>query len=318
MAISIVRRNGRSERGKANSAIPWQLCGLQIRGRWPLEVVLMAVLVGLAVTFLSPPSLPAQDQSIKSPMVDSEGTMPRPQAMAAEGPIPTKDLWSIMREGGVLMIPIAFCSLLLVALVFERLIALRRSRIIPKPFVTRFLQQLADGELDRDQALALCEENNSPVAKVFCGAVRKWGRPAVEVEQGVIDAGERVTNDLRRYLRAFSGIATLSPLLGFLGTVFGMIAAFNAVAVSDALGRPELLARGISQALLTTAAGLSLSIPAMILHWYFVSRVDRLIIDIDALAQDVVNTISAEELENRAQRPPAAKSRKAARKESVA
>jgi biopolymer transport protein ExbB len=280
--------------------------------KWLPLVAAIVTIGGIAVTS------GAQEPVMKPPMVDHGGAAPRPQAMATEGPIPTKDLWSILKDGGLLMIPIAGCSLVLVALVFERLIALRRSRIIPKAFVTRFLQQLADGELDRNQSLALCEENGSPLAKVFSGAVRKWGRPAVEVEQGVIDSGERVTNGLRRYLRAFNGIATLSPLLGFLGTVFGMIEAFNAVAVSDALGRPELLAGGISQALLTTAAGLTVAIPAMILHWYFISRVDHLIIDIDALAQDVVNTISAEELEPRTGRPVVLKSRKLPRKEAAA
>lgn len=235
--------------------------------------------------------------------------LPDPTATATAGPIPTRNLWDIMTDGGPLMFPIAGCSLLLGALTLERLIALRRSRVVPKPFVSRFLQQLAEGELDREQALALCEENGSPVARIFAGAVRKWGRPGVELEQAIIDAGERATHGLRRYLRAFHGIATISPLLGFLGTVFGMIAAFNAVAVSNALGRPELLASGISEAMLTTAAGLVVAIPAEVLHWYFVSHVDRLIIDMDALAEQIVQTISAEELESRAQR-----SRKPARK----
>ena len=155
---------------------------------------------------------------------------------------------------------------------------------------------MRDGELDRDQALALCAESGSPVSDVFAGAIRKWGRPAVEVEQAIIDAGERVTNGLRRYLRVLNGIATISPLLGLLGTVVGMIRAFNAIATADAMGRPELLATGISEALLTTAAGLSVAIPALIFYLFFVSRVDRLIIDIDALSQELVPLISAEEM----------------------
>ena len=116
------------------------------------------------------------------------------------------------------------------AFFLERCVSLRRSRVIPKPFVTRFLQQLREGQLDREQALELCEENGSPVANVFAGAVRKWGRPGVEVEQGVIDAGERATNGLRRYLRVFYGVATVGPLLGLMGTVLGMIQTFNVIA----------------------------------------------------------------------------------------
>lgn len=235
-----------------------------------------------------------------------------------EKPIPTQDLWDIVRGGGVLMIPIAFCSLVLVAFVFERTASLRRGRVIPRPFVSRFMQQMRDGELDRDKALALCLESGSPVADVFAGAVRKWGRPAVEVEQAIIDAGERATNGLRRYLRILNGVATVSPLLGLLGTVVGMIRAFNAIATSDAMGRPELLANGISQALLTTAAGLTVAIPALICYMFFVSRVDRLIIDIDALGQELVQMISAEELEQVKRKAPAPKSGRGAKKEAAA
>ena len=216
---------------------------------------------------------------------------------AEENPIQTRNLLQVIRDGGPLMIPIALCSFVLLVFVFERMISLRRGRIIPRPFVKRFLEQLQSGQLNREEALALCEQNRSPVAEVFGSAVKKWGRSSVEVEQAIIDAGERVTNGLRKYLRLLNGIATISPLLGLLGTVVGMIRAFNAIATIDALGRPELLATGISQALLTTAAGLTVAIPALIFYLYFVGRVDRLIIDIDALGQQVVNSISGDSWE---------------------
>jgi biopolymer transport protein ExbB len=213
--------------------------------------------------------------------------------------IPTHNLRRIMSDGGPLMYAIALCSFLVVTFMLERSVNLRRSRVIPKPFVKRFMQQLSEAKLDRQQALDLCEENGSPVAQVFAGAVRKWGRPGVEVEQGVIDSGERVTNGLRRYLRVFYGVATVGPLLGLMGTVLGMIQTFNVIAIADAQGRPELLAGGIAKALLNTAGGLSVAIPASILYVFFVSRVDRLVIEIDRLAQDVANSISAEELNER-------------------
>ena len=215
--------------------------------------------------------------------------------------IPTTDLWKIIHDAGPLMYAILLCSFLLVAVFLERCVSLRRSRVIPKPFVTRFLHQLREGQLDRQQALELCEENGSPVAGVFAGAVRKWGRPGVEVEQGVIDAGERATNGLRRYLRVFYAVATVGPLLGLMGTVLGMIQTFNVIAdpASDALGRAAPLAGGIAKALLNTAGGLAIAIPASILYVFFVSRVDRLVIEIDRLAQEVVNVISAEEMQER-------------------
>lgn len=211
--------------------------------------------------------------------------------------IPQRNLFQIIQAGGILMIPIIFCSFITLVFVFERAIALRRGRVIPRPFVKRFLHQLSDGQLDRDQALALCEENGSPVAGVFAAAVRKWGRPAVEVEQAVLDAGERASNGLRKYVRVFNAVSTISPLLGLLGTVFGMIKAFNAASTVGAMGRPELMSRGISEALITTAGGLSVAIPALVCYLFFLSRVDQLIVELDALGQEVVAAISAEALQ---------------------
>jgi len=208
--------------------------------------------------------------------------------------VPRSNLFDIIKSGGWLMLPILACSVLLTLFVFERLISLRRGRVIPRPFVKRFLEELRAGQLDKEKALELCEENDSPVARVFAGAVAKWGRPSVEVEQAIIDSGERVTNGLRKYLRLFNGISTISPLLGLLGTVVGMIRAFNDIATADALGRAELLAGGIGQALLTTAAGLTVAIPALIFYLFFLSRVDKLVIEIDALGQNVVNEIAAD------------------------
>ncbi len=224
--------------------------------------------------------------------------------------IPSKNLLQIIQAGGVLMIPIFFCSVLTLVFALERTVALRRSRVIPGPFVKRFVHQMQEGQLDRDDALAVCLENGSPMAEVFAAAVRKWGRPAVEVEQAILDQGERTVNGLRRYVRVFNGVATISPLLGLLGTVFGMIRAFNEIASSDAMGRPELLAGGISEALITTAAGLCVAIPALACYLFFVSRVDQLVVAIDSLGQEVVNIISAEALHDA---PPAKSSRSRSR-----
>jgi len=208
--------------------------------------------------------------------------------------IPTKNLLAIVREGGVLMIPIGACSFVFVVFLLERCFSLRRSRVVPRPFVKRFLEMLADRQLDRATALTLCDENRSPVSSVFAAAVKKWGRPAVEVEQAVLDEGERVANHLRRFVRLFNGIATVTPLMGLLGTVLGMIQSFNMIASAAAMGRPELLAGGISVALITTAAGLTVAIPALTAYLWFVGRVDRFVIEIDSLSQEVVESIAGD------------------------
>ena len=216
---------------------------------------------------------------------------------AGEATIPTKNLLDVFYDGGPLMYPIGLSSFVLMIFVFERFISLRRGRVIPKPFVKRFIEQLREGQLDREKAVALCEQNKSPVAVVFAAAAKKWGRTAVEVEQAILDSGERVTNQLRRHLRLLNGISQVSPLLGLLGTVLGMISSFNAIATAEASGQREALAGGIAEALITTAAGMLVAIPALIAYLYFVGRVDQHITEIDMLGQQVVELISSDALE---------------------
>jgi biopolymer transport protein ExbB len=234
-------------------------------------------------------------------------------AADAGGAIPSMSLWDALVAGGALVIPIIVCSFVLVLVVLERAVSLRRGRIVPKLFVERFLLQISEGAVDRHAAVELCDDNSSLVAGVFAAALRKWGKPAVEVEQAVLDEGERAANSMRRFLRVINGIATVCPLFGLLGTVWGMIEAFNEIAGSSAMGRPELLAGGIGTALMSTAAGLGVAIPALILYLFFVGRVDALVMEIDRQGQELVHLISAEGLEDRRNRPPrAVRARKAA------
>jgi len=221
------------------------------------------------------------------------------QAAAADAVVPTTSMFDSLVAGGPLVIPIVLASFAMMLIVFERMISLRRRRVVPRLFIERFLLQVRENALDRDSALERCEDESSHIARVFAAAVRKWGKPAVEVEQAVLDEGERISNVLRRYLRALNGVSTVSPLLGLLGTVWGMIQAFNVIATSPAMGRAEMLAGGISVALITTAAGLLVAIPAMIFYLYFVGRVDSLVMEIDHYGQEIVNLISLEALEDR-------------------
>jgi biopolymer transport protein ExbB len=234
------------------------------------------------------------------------GVEPAADQPLAAPAIPTKSMLSVLHDGGPLMYPIALCSFVLLVFVFERLVSLRRGRVIPGPFAKRFLEQLREGQLDREKALKLCDENRSPVAVVFAAATKKWGKTSVEVEQAILDAGERVTNQLRRHLRLFNAISQVAPLLGLLGTVMGMIVSFNAIAASAAEGQREMMAEGIAQALITTAAGMLVAIPALLAYLFFLSRVDNLITAIDALGQQVVEIIACDTGENRNRRAKAA------------
>ena len=196
------------------------------------------------------------------------------------------------------MLPLGICSLIVFTLSLERLIALRRGRVIPRPFVRRFTECVEDGQLSYDEATNICKDFDCPVAEVFREAVRRWGRPMFEIEQAVIDAGDRVGDSLRRFLRVFHAISNVAPLLGLLGTVLGMIQAFEVISNQESIGRPEMLAAGISTALITTAGGLAVAIPAYLAYMYFSSKSDRYLGEIDKLCQRVIDCISAEGLEN--------------------
>ncbi|MGD9856361.1 MAG: MotA/TolQ/ExbB proton channel family protein [Planctomycetaceae bacterium] len=209
--------------------------------------------------------------------------------------LPT-NLVDISRELGYWLVPFVLATLIALWFSTERLVVLRRGRVIPKPFVERFLKHLADRTLGRDEALEICEDNGSPVAMVFAHGVRKWGKPSVEVEQAIIDGGERQVASLRTHLRVINGVATVTPLLGLLGTVWGMLEAFNDIAAAGAMGNTTVLAHGIAVALLTTACGLVIAIPSLIIYMYLSGRVDSLVMDMDEHAQSVVHAISAESL----------------------
>ncbi len=245
--------------------------------------------------------LPANGFEVPATTVQKPDQAPSPAANTESSDqgqiVASRRLLEVVRNGGPLMIPIGICSFILVVFVFERLISLRKGSIIPGPFTKRFLDQLREGELNREAAISLCDRNNSPMAQVFRAGIQKWGRPSVEVEQAVLDEGERASNHLRKYLRLINGIATLCPLLGLLGTVLGMIHAFDAIAtVTGNVDPKTLIATGISQALLTTAAGMSVAIPALIAYLFFTSRVDRHVMEIDTMGMKVVHLVSAEAL----------------------
>ncbi|MFN0199065.1 MAG: MotA/TolQ/ExbB proton channel family protein [Planctomycetaceae bacterium] len=234
---------------------------------------------------------------------ESAGSAPvAPAAAPVKSTLKTipSDFVGIMLALDWFLPPFIICSVVAVWFVIERMVVLRVNRVIPNAFVDRFLQLLEQQKLDAETALKLCEQNDSPVASVFAHGIRKWGKPSVEVEQAIIDGGERQISHLRKHLRIINGVATVAPLFGLLGTVVGMIESFNQIAVGQAAGKAEQLAAGIALALLTTAVGLLIAIPCLVIYMYLVGRVDNLVMLMDDLAQKVVNLISAESLSARA------------------
>lgn len=212
-------------------------------------------------------------------------------------------LLQMVRSLSYFSVPFAIATLLAIWFITERIVVLRRGRVIPKPFVRRFLKLLEEGDLTREEALQVCEENGSPVATVFASGVRKWGKPSVEVEQAIIDGGEREVNVLRTHLRVINGVATISPLIGLLGTVWGMLESFDKIASAGAMGNTQELAAGIALALVTTATGLIIAIPCLTAYLYLAGKIDSLVMEMDDLGQKVVLLISAEGLAERSSRP---------------
>ncbi len=264
-----------------------------MRGAPPQLVILFAVLLG---TWSECPSL-VLAQAPDAGSLQEPGPLPIPATAPAAAPrrsvLPT-NLIEIAQALDYWIIPFALATLVALWFGTERLVVLRRGRVIPKPFVDRLLKHLERGTIDRDEALRVCQENGSPVAMIFAHGIRKWGKTSVEVEQAIIDGGERQVAALRSHLRVINGVATVTPLLGLLGTVWGMFEAFNDIAAAGAMGQTEVLASGIALALLTTACGLVIAIPSLILYMYLSGRVDSLVMEMDDLGQNVVHYISAE------------------------
>jgi biopolymer transport protein ExbB len=256
---------------------------------------------------------PAASQSSSvQPATGDAGAAPGTKPAKAHRTIPTRPLEIIEALGVPFIIAFGICSVITVWFSIERLVVLRRGRVIPRPFVERFLQNLEQGNLDPDEALRLCDENGSPIAQIFAHGIRKWGKSSVEVEQAIIDGGERQVSQLRAHLRVLNAVSTITPLIGLLGTVIGMIQCFNDIAASQGMGKADQLAGGIGIALLATAAGLAVAIPSLSMYQFLSGRVDSLTVDLDLLSQNVVHLVSAEALADGAQLAVRPKPRRAA------
>ncbi len=200
------------------------------------------------------------------------------------------DVLDFVKKGGIMMIPIGLCSLVALSIIVERSISLRRGKIIPDSFLPGLRGLLKQRPRDTKRAVAYCRERPSPIANIFAAGIKKLDRSVDAAEKHIQEAGEREVLSLRRFLRGLAVIASIAPLLGLLGTILGMIRAFQTVALSaDALGKTELLAEGIYEAMITTAAGLVVAIPVLVCYHWLSARIDRLVMDIDRMTVDFLD-----------------------------
>lgn len=197
-------------------------------------------------------------------------------------------MWIVIQKGGYLMYPIALCSVLALGIFLERFWTYVRVR--------REFRELAHqveplvAKEHRDEAITVCHKSDSPLARVFLAALRAAGRSRDQIKAVVEETGRRESAPLQRFLGLLGTIATISPLLGLLGTVLGMIRAFNVIA-SQGMGTPATLGGGISEALVTTAAGLTVAIPVILAHRHLSGRLDQLIIEMEEYSLRLVDLL---------------------------
>ncbi len=196
--------------------------------------------------------------------------------------------WKLMNEGGPVMWPLLAFSVIAAAVVVERLIALRRARINVHEFLPKVRKALVVNRSIRD-AVKVCEEYRGPVASILKAGLMKYGQPKEDVEKTIENAALFEMGRLERGLAVLATTANVAPLLGFFGTVTGMMAGFDALA-AQGLSNPGAVATGIKEALTTTAGGLAVAIPTQLAYNYFMSRINKFVRDIETSANMLLET----------------------------
>ncbi len=194
----------------------------------------------------------------------------------------------IVIAGGWLMAPIVLCSVLAVAIILERFLALRRARVVPPGLPDQVQRWAAQEELDHQHIEQL--RLSSPLGEVLAAALEHRDRRREVIKEAVEDAGRQVVHSLERFLNTLGTIAGITPLLGLLGTVIGMIRVFSAIMLHG-VGDPNEMAGGISEALITTAAGLSVAIPTYFFYRYFRGLVRDYVLQMEAQALKLLQAI---------------------------
>jgi biopolymer transport protein ExbB len=193
-----------------------------------------------------------------------------------------------MAQGGPVMWPLLGFSIVAVAVFVERFISLRRARINVNEFLAKLRKALMVNRSIRE-AINVCEEESGPVASIMKAGLLKHGQPKEDVEKTIENAALYEMSRLERFLVVLATIANVAPLLGFFGTVTGMINAFDALAEAG-LSNPGLVATGIKEALFTTAFGLFVAIPTQLMYNYFMSRINKFVRDIETSTNMLLET----------------------------
>ncbi len=194
----------------------------------------------------------------------------------------------LIKAGGLLMWPIILCSVISTAIIAERFWSLRINKIVPKNLVSKVWQWQKVGHLDQKRIQDL--RKSSPLGMVLAAGLVNRHHSREVMKESIEEVGRHVAHELDRFLNTLGTIASITPLLGLLGTVIGMIKVFTVI-TAQGVGDPSVLSEGISEALITTAAGLSVAIPSLMFHRYFSGRVDELTITMEQEALKMVEVM---------------------------
>ncbi|MEX0941769.1 MAG: MotA/TolQ/ExbB proton channel family protein [Pseudomonadales bacterium] len=210
-------------------------------------------------------------------------------------------MFELVQAGGWLMFPIILCSIIAAAICVERFWTLRQNQIVPRNLLAQVWNTIKSNEMDNRKLREL--RAGSPLGEILAAGIANHRRGREQMKESIEEAAGHVVHELERYLNTLGTIAAVTPLLGLLGTVIGMIEVFSAIRL-EGTGNAQVLAGGISQALITTAAGLTVAIPSLFLHRFFQRRVDELVISMEQEALKLVEVLNSERGERTESRPP--------------
>jgi len=194
----------------------------------------------------------------------------------------------IVKSGGWLMLPIILCSVIAAAIIIERIWTLQPRRVLPKNLTRQVWEWVSKNQLNHTHIQTL--HQGSPLGEILAAGLVNRHRDREIIKESIEDAGRQVVHDLERFLNSLGTIAAISPLLGLLGTVIGMVKVFAAI-TTHGVGDPTVLAGGISEALITTAAGLTVAIPSLIGYRYLSGKVDALAVQMEKEAITMVEAL---------------------------
>ena len=194
----------------------------------------------------------------------------------------------IVKSGGWLMLPIILCAIVAMGIILERFWTLQQKRVIPEDLTSKVWGWVKKDQLDQKQIQTL--HQGSALGQILAAGLVNRDRDRNVLKDAIEDTGRHVVHELERYLETLGTVAAVTPLLGLLGTVIGMVQVFTAI-TTHGVGNPTVLAGGIAQALITTAAGLSVAIPSLIAYRYYRSRVDTLVVDMEKEAIKLVEAL---------------------------